>query len=1352
MVQKISRLFLIIGAVIFSLSLHAQKNPYSEVSIASPTAASLGKYADIPVNYHTGVPAIDIPIYSVKEGALSLPISLSYHASGIKVEEPAGWVGLGWALNAGGVITRTVQGAPDERATSNIYNQTDGHFSDSGYNNYLWINQDPWMMDWQHIAEGSKDGEPDLFFFNFGNYSGKFYFNDDRSAVLVPQQDIRITPTYTGSGSIQSFVITTPDGIKYYFGITTSGTDVDPIERTNPFTAQSGMGTGTVISSWYLNKVESADGLFSINLTYTTENYSYYSLSTFPVKSDTSLNEYEPVKNFVDGVRLSSINFSNGTVTFTPSSIARTDLGDQSYGLSDNVNTQAKALASIDISDNNGYCKSFVFSTSYFTDNTALTGYLFTYYNLTTDSKRLKLLSVQEKSCDGLIILPAHVFNYFTETTPRRLSFGQDYWGFYNGVTNNTKLIPTYTEDNFAQVAGANRKPAWPAMRGGTLKRITYPTGGYTDLDYEAHTTWVSSIVYADINRFSMYLGFGNDSSSKSELHSLTANPYKINLNNIGGTHSGNVTIRSGTSAVFTFSLMPGQSKDTITQLAAGSYWIDLTKQYDGASTGLQTTFYERIPSLYQRNDTVGGLRIKTITTNDGVTNKTIVQNYSYIDSTGKSTGILFSRPVFVQKVRNDILKEIGYQDLPMCSPAGCITCPGSADYYKSPAPIRPMETTQGNHIGYRDVKVSESGNGYTIYHYTIPTQFDTDHSAIAVLNIMKTVCDNTIPNFPAAPLPFDYTRGELNKVQSFSKTGQLIKETEYQNMYSINSITTPGLIVHFSPYAGEEGNFVANLATFYSLSTAKKISTTTIDRVFDANGNKVETKNITYYESAFHTQVTRTKGYASNGDSVEAKTKYINDFRLSSCDAISNCYPEYTSATSSCGITYGQTISSCVTHTCLWDAWQTYQHCLSDSRISYIYCRSTNVPFINTCHTNAKNSAGVELRPILELQDENQMAPVELSNWRNTQLTSASFYRYDSSTALTKVYFNKVQAINLPSPSSAFTNAAVNGSGLTKDSRYTEEGSYKFLSGNPAEAKNRNAYSKSYVWDYNNNLPVAVVSNATGDQIAATSFEADGKGNFTFSGSTVIDATAPTGTKCYNLNGGDISKSGLTIGNKYVISFWSKSGMYTITGATTTNTTGKIINGWTFYERLATATATTITISGNNKLDELRLYPSDAQMVTYTYDPLIGVTTECDGNNRISYYEYDALGRLTVVRDQDKNVLKKICYNFSGQATNCDLVTPITIAVTNYSGSTGVVATYTNLATGTITNFNVPASGSTNFSLSSGNYDLVVNRSAGNANYIFTTCNLQTNCGTTIHNINVSATSCNTLIVDSLF
>src|SRR5580698_7637476 len=95
---KISAFILLISVV---QRCYAQDttNTIGNVSIASPTAASLGKYGDFPVSYNTGLPQISIPIYTVKAGSLSLPISLSYHASGLKVQEEASWVGAGWSLN-----------------------------------------------------------------------------------------------------------------------------------------------------------------------------------------------------------------------------------------------------------------------------------------------------------------------------------------------------------------------------------------------------------------------------------------------------------------------------------------------------------------------------------------------------------------------------------------------------------------------------------------------------------------------------------------------------------------------------------------------------------------------------------------------------------------------------------------------------------------------------------------------------------------------------------------------------------------------------------------------------------------------------------------------------------------------------------------------------------------------------------------------------------------------------------------------------------------------------------------------------------------------------------------------------
>ena len=71
----------------FNNFLSAQS--FNAPSVATPNAAAIAKFIDIPVSYHTGVPNIGIPIATISEGSLSLPISINYNSSGIKVDELA---------------------------------------------------------------------------------------------------------------------------------------------------------------------------------------------------------------------------------------------------------------------------------------------------------------------------------------------------------------------------------------------------------------------------------------------------------------------------------------------------------------------------------------------------------------------------------------------------------------------------------------------------------------------------------------------------------------------------------------------------------------------------------------------------------------------------------------------------------------------------------------------------------------------------------------------------------------------------------------------------------------------------------------------------------------------------------------------------------------------------------------------------------------------------------------------------------------------------------------------------------------------------------------------------------------
>ncbi|HRN56082.1 MAG TPA: hypothetical protein PLL71_06505, partial [Agriterribacter sp.] len=1301
-------LFVIILSVInfFNLTISfAQTSIYSDVQITSPTAASLGKYADIPVNYHTGIPQISIPLYTVKEGPLSLPISLSYHAGGIKVMEPAGWCGIGWALNAGGVISRTVRGTTDEASNTGIGQY--GHFKDYGFSNYLMIGPPRPFGTGAYpndlmIATNQYDGEPDLFFFNFNGHAGKFYFQDDRSPVVVDGEDLRIEyyypkdtmPSYTLSqANIQGFIITIANGDKYYFGINPGiNSGVDAIEMTFPYSTNHQNVSDRTYSSWYLTKIISADGLFSINFTYQAESYSYYTISMYPIDPHTprgtysnpfaGINniEYALVKNYVEGVRLSKIYFSNGSVDFTPSDTARTDLSQPLSGgvtFADGANTQAKALQYVTVSDGGGVCKKYQLFCNYFSDNiSTLPTDLTLGSNIQSDKYRLRLDSIREQTCDGSENLPPYQFEYYANFLPRRLSFAQDHWGFYNGATanNNIGLIPTYTKNTYIIVNGADRDAKWPEMQSGALTKIIYPTGGSSIFEFEAHTTHVQTIRYNEVYRGAYSVGYdGNPTPPAWTNVAFSGNPYKIVLTNGPCPASypncgAGIHIKNSSNVEVAYVSADGNSSSIETKIIpAGNYSITMTRNavgtVNGAPTGAQATLYEIVPLPVNENTLVGGLRIKKITADDNIIgNDDVITTYNY-DFNGYSTGILYSRPRYVQIIRNDLVKQFGLAppDAPIHQYInGCMNPEGGPPsplftYFVSPSPILPMTTSQGNHIGYNEVTVTQAGNGRSVYRYYGSGIWDDIVDDVAYRNVDPGVCDPAIPVMPAAPPVFEYKRGELKQEEHYNQDGSLLKSVMYFIYYDSTRLSTPGYIVW------KTASFI--IGNQYSLRGYWKNKTEKIISESAPGIGTLQTTVTTFHESAFHHQPTREVTINSRNETLETKIKYAADYRISACDNISSCISTYISACNSCDAAMAAATSNCSTIQCKYYTYIDNLICRANARAALINCRKTNFTNTNnafkTCIVNAKNNADAHLKPILELQQAFNNPQIEISRFNNTKLVSSNFIRYDYVTnPAGKVYPSVSQQINLTGGSSTFTasTTSANNTSVTKDSRYTDENTIKVYAGNPVELTSKTGIPRAYIWDYAGNHSVAEVVNAAVADIAYTSFESDGRGNWTCSGSSVAVPYAHTGTKVYDLSSGNIYKP-IHITTTYILSYWRpvNSSALTIPGTITGYPTGgRMVNGWKHYEHKISGQSIAI-ISGNGHIDDLRLYPENAQMTTYTYDPLIGMTSRCDANNRITYYEYDGLGRLSLVRDQDKNILRRICYNYAGQPEDCN-------------------------------------------------------------------------------------------------
>lgn len=184
--------------------------------------------------------------------------------------------------------------------------------------------------------------------------------------------------------------------------------------------------------------------------------------------------------------------------------------------------------------------------------------------------------------------------------------------------------------------------------------------------------------------------------------------------------------------------------------------------------------------------------------------------------------------------------------------------------------------------------------------------------------------------------------------------------------------------------------------------------------------------------------------------------------------------------------------------------------------------------------------------------------------------------------------------------------------------------------------------------------------------------------GGWSYSGTPVIDVTAPTGFYVYPLSAGSVTLSSYDNTKSYVLSLWSNGTAPTVnSGSALTGTALKTTNGWTYYEFIVPVSASAITISGTVSIDELRLYPVSAQMTTYAYDPS-GIRSIMDAKSEPGYFEYDFFQRLKNIKDYNGNIVNNYGYHTYDQTIGNDAQGPSTFTRNNCpSGTTSNTTTY---------------------------------------------------------------------------
>jgi hypothetical protein len=231
--SKLARLSLLLLAIIISLNAlsqrkagsYAKSDYYSNLQPSDPERAALGSYGRTPINYYSGMPEVSLNLLTLTSRDLSLPISINYDASGVKINDISGPVGIKWNLDAGGYVARQMNGFPDEEPNLGYWkneNQINGDFSWTGINKNEWVSA---------YEKNSRDFEPDEFVLFVNGRSIKFLINKG-VPMPIPRQNINIKH-YVVNNKIDKFELITEDGTKYTFGGSSSAIEERKVETLN---------------------------------------------------------------------------------------------------------------------------------------------------------------------------------------------------------------------------------------------------------------------------------------------------------------------------------------------------------------------------------------------------------------------------------------------------------------------------------------------------------------------------------------------------------------------------------------------------------------------------------------------------------------------------------------------------------------------------------------------------------------------------------------------------------------------------------------------------------------------------------------------------------------------------------------------------------------------------------------------------------------------------------------------------------------------------------------------------------------------------------------------------------------
>lgn len=1083
------------------------------------------------VNLPTGRAEFNFPMYSYSDGnRLSTSVSLNYTGgAGIKVDEMASSVGLGWELQYGGIISRTAIGEPDDQ----IGRDLDGFDAiGDGFYKHTYATTCEKRAGWvpmfatparffKHDAQTISDKEQDIFTFRFGKERGSFLIGKDGSILPLENTNLKFEKFEEDMSAsqivtrISKFVVTTEDGIQYVFNDKTLNKIIS-YETASP--VQFALDVPVANRSYYLIKTN-----LKLNNYYSVDNwllseiinpltgkkiiFNYESYSLDYIAGEDAVQSIEKVddtnyKNVIQWIqrrfnglvkRISSIQLPNNTsIEFTYFDNNRVDLvGD-------------KALKQIAIKENGNERSGYVFTYQYFSKNITRP-FSYTFPADEAAYARLSLLSVQRKGKDEYLDKP-YTFSYYigdksgtSGWVPARMTPSKDHWGYYNAITvypydNNLNIYKNLS--NLFTERGRAVHPMRTAENG-CLKTVKYPTGGTLNFEYESNTAWANNTV-----------------------------------------------------------------------------------------------------------KNAGGVRVKKITQSDAIdATKLIATEYKYIDEAGHPSSWGYEEPVYADQVTVNLVLQpnanwfvalMVYNILPdmLSRKFG----PYGASWQI--ALFTAVMTYMVGNLFSPDLKVEQKSNSVLSSNHSknmnpLPFLYKRVevYSGTQTENIGKVVHEFTSDeDFPVAipeyKQPYSAKQrcfigayGLPKRYRVFNKLNEPVKEVYNKYNIRVSEVFT-GL--------------------FHSVKCSPGITLVCPVENYPSYSHLIGFWTDDYYPLTGRVELeySTEKNYSDN-DYLMQRTEYTYDPVFFDVKKISTVN------------SLGETV---------------------EKRMYYPYDYSI---------------AG----PLAQLKDKNILdAPISTETWLikpsgEQLLVDAEVVDYQQ-IASGDYMPVKAYRLNSTSPVDKAVIGEFDSSKLNRNDTYLKlEGTYSYNSNGDINEMLTHGKLESNLYDDNSEGAIAIVMNANTNSIAYSSFEERALGNWQIpaAGMSMItsDATAPTGTRCMKLaSASTLTKSGLDPAKEYFVTYWYKGGAVTLSGATVTkDITGQTVNGWTF-KMLRIKQPANITITGTAYIDELRLYPVDAKMVTKCYNELMKVSAVTAADNTTVYYEYDELGRLKVTRDAQRNIV----------------------------------------------------------------------------------------------------------------